>query len=52
MKDKYDCSVDHFNIYAKYNQKDDTCGNMLWQTQGGKNPSPANLPRPVVPNVA
>jgi hypothetical protein len=31
----------------KYNQKDETCGNMLWQTKNGKNPSAENLPRPV-----
>jgi len=36
----------------KYNQKDDTCGNMLWQTKGGKDPSPDNLSRPVPQNVA
>ena len=29
----------------KYNQKDDTCGSMLWQTNGGKDPSSTNLPR-------
>jgi hypothetical protein len=36
---------------TKYFQKDDTCGNMLWQTQNGKNPSPDNLPRPVPNDV-
>lgn len=30
----------------KYNQKDNYCGAMLWQTNNGKDPSPANLPRP------
>lgn len=32
---------------SKYNQKDEKCGNMLWQTAQGKNPSTENLPRPV-----
>ena len=31
---------------SKYQQKDNTCGSMLWQTNNGKNPSPDNLPRP------
>jgi len=35
---------------SKYQQTDNTCGNMLWQTKDGKNPSPDNLPRPV-PNI-
>ena len=35
----------------KYNQKDDVCGNMLWQTANGKDPSPDNLPRPAQPKV-
>jgi hypothetical protein len=29
----------------KYKQKDDTCGSMLWQTNGGKDPSSTNLPK-------
>ena len=29
----------------KHNQKDDTCGSMLWQTNGGQDPSATNLPR-------
>lgn len=37
----------NFTKISKYNQKDNTCGNMLWQTKDGKNPSPDNLPRPV-----
>lgn len=37
----------NFTKQTKYDQKDNTCGNMLWQTQNGMNPSPDNLPRPV-----
>ena len=37
----------NFTKMSKYNQKDDKCGNMLWQTKNGMNPSPDNLPRPV-----
>ena len=37
----------NFTRLQKYNQKDDVCGSMLWQTANGKNPSPDNLPRPV-----
>jgi hypothetical protein len=36
----------NFTSLAKYQQKDNTCGSMLWQTNNGKNPSPDNLPRP------
>lgn len=35
----------NFTKLSKYTQKDDTCGSMLWQTRGGKNPSSDNLPR-------
>jgi len=35
----------------KYNQKDNTCGTMLWQTNNGKDPSAENLPRPAPQNV-
>jgi hypothetical protein len=37
----------NFTRLQKYNQKDDTCGTMLWQTANGKDPSAENLPRPV-----
>jgi hypothetical protein len=37
----------NFTKLQKYNQKDDVCGSMLWQTSNGKNPSADNLPRPV-----
>jgi hypothetical protein len=36
----------NFTSLSKYQQKDNTCGSMLWQTRDGKNPSPDNLPRP------
>jgi hypothetical protein len=36
----------NFTSMSKYQQKDNTCGSMLWQTNNGKNPSPDNLPRP------
>lgn len=32
---------------AKYEQRDQECGNMLWQYQDGTYPSSVNLPRPV-----
>lgn len=31
---------------TKYNQKDQVCGNTLWQTNDGQNPSSTNLPTP------
>jgi len=37
---------------SKYNQKDNVCGSMLWQTANGRDPSAENLPRPVPPQVA
>lgn len=40
----------NFTSLSKYQQKDATCGSMLWQTRNGKNPSADNLPRPV-PNT-
>ncbi len=36
----------------KYNQRDQKCGNMLWQYNNNTYPSPDNLPRPVQNNVA
>ena len=37
----------NFTSLDKYRQKDDRCGSMLWQTNGGRDPSASNLPRPV-----
>jgi hypothetical protein len=37
----------NFTRLQKYNQKDNVCGTMLWQTANGKDPSAENLPRPV-----
>jgi len=37
----------NFTSLQKYNQKDNRCGTMLWQTNNGKDPSASNLPRPV-----
>jgi hypothetical protein len=42
----------NFTSLTKYNQKDQKCGNMLWQTNNGADPSAENLPRPVPNNVA
>lgn len=36
----------NFTKLSKYNQKDNYCGSMLWQTNNGKDPSAENLPRP------
>ena len=35
----------NFTSLAKYHQKDNRCGSMLWQTNNGKDPSAENLPR-------
>jgi hypothetical protein len=35
----------NFTKLSKYNQKDNYCGSMLWQTNNGKDPSAENLPR-------
>jgi hypothetical protein len=40
----------NFTSLSKYQQKDNTCGSMLWQTRNGKNPSADNLPRPAPTN--
>jgi len=42
----------NFTSMQKYNQKDQKCGNMLWQTNNGSDPSASNLPRPVPQNTA
>lgn len=39
----------NFTSLAKYNQKDNRCGSMLWQTNNGRDPSAENLPRPPPP---
>ncbi len=35
----------NFTSLSKYNQKDNRCGSMLWQTNNGRDPSAENLPR-------
>ena len=41
----------NFTRLSKYNQRDQKCGNMLWQYNNGEQPSAENLPRPVPNNV-
>jgi hypothetical protein len=42
----------NFTRLSKYNQRDQTCGNMLWQYNNGAAPAADNLPRPVPKNTS